>query len=120
MILQRYLELCSEKGVAPSTVATILGYGKSAFTRWKDIASSNNGVVSLRSEMLLKIADYFNVTTDYLCGRSEKRTDSESPMKYLASSPYKMILLDEAEGMTDKSLEQVIRMMRVIKGMQDK
>ena len=119
MLYSRYLELCKENGIAPSTLATQLGFSKNAYSRWKDSAEENGGIVSLRSETLLKIADYFNVSIDYLCGRSEKRSEVSTIVAELTSNPRKMLLLDEMDGMTDKSLEQVIRIMRTIKGMQD-
>lgn len=119
MLYSRYLELCKEKGIAPSALAIQLGYSKNAYSRWKDSAEESGGIVSLRSDTLLKIADYFGVSTDYLCGRSERRSETSALVAELTSNPRKMLLLDEMEGMTDKSLEQVIRIMRTIKGMQD-
>jgi hypothetical protein len=119
MLYSRYLELCKEKKKAPSSVAKELGYSKNAFTRWKDSAEQSGGVVSLRSEMLIKIADYFCVTLDYLCGRTDIRTEKLSVLDELSNSPRKMLLLDETDGMTDKSMEQLIRLARAIKGMQD-
>jgi transcriptional regulator with XRE-family HTH domain len=119
MLYSRYLELCKENGIAPSTLAIQLGYSKNAYSRWKDSAEESGGIVSLRSDTLLKIADYFGVSTDYLCGRSERRSEFSPIIAELTSNPRKMLLLDEMEGMTDKSLEQVIRIMRTIKGMQD-
>ena len=118
MLYERYLELCKEKNEAPSTVATKFGYSKNAYTRWKETAIENDGIISLRSDMLLKIAEYFEVSIDYLCGRTDERLQTDFK-DILLDNPRKMLLLDEAEGMTDKSLEQVIRMMRLIKGMQD-
>ena len=119
MLYSRYLALCKERKESPSSVAIKLGYSKNAYSKWKDSAEENGGIVSLRSETLLKIADYFSVSTDYLCGRSEKRSEVSTIVAELTSNPRKMLLLDEMDGMTDKSLEQVIRIMRTIKGMQD-
>lgn len=36
MLYCRYLELCKENGIAPSTLAIQLGYSKNAYSRWKD------------------------------------------------------------------------------------
>ena len=49
----------------------------------------------------------------------EPNEQMPTAVQELVNSPYKLLLLDEMEGMTDKSLEQVIRIMRTIKGMQD-
>ena len=48
--------------------AKILGVTKQCVSNWEN----DNVVPSI--EMLCKIADYFNVSTDYLLGRSEKRS----------------------------------------------
>lgn len=118
MVYSRFLELCAEKKQAPSSVATTLGFSKNAFSRWKETAEENNGFASLRADTLMKLADYFDVSTDYLCGKSDRR-DQSSIASELARNPRKMLLFDETEGLSDKSLEQVIRMVRMIKGLQD-
>ena len=118
MLYSRFLELCAEKKIAPSTLATSLGFSRNAFSRWKETAEENNGFSSLRADTLMKLADYFGVSTDYLCGKSDRR-DQSSIASELASNPRKMLLFDETEGLSDKSLEQVIRMVRMIKGLQD-
>lgn len=118
MNYERFLALCKELGTTPTAVVLQLGYERSSVTRWKMSASENNGFCSVNSSILLRIAKFFNVTTDYLLGLSDERRPAASTSDLL-DSPRKLLLLDEAEGMTDKSLEQVIRMMRVIKGMQD-
>ena len=117
MNYERFVELCNERNVSPTRVVLELGYERSSITRWKASSVANNGMCSLNSSMLLRIAEYFDVSTDYLLGvTNEKKPTSNLS---LLDNPRKMLLLDEAEGLTDKSLEQVIRMMRVIKGMQD-
>lgn len=60
MFYDIYVSLCKEKGLKPSTVAEELGINKSNVSNWK-----NNGYTP-RGNALNKIADYFNVSTDYL------------------------------------------------------
>ena len=55
--------LCKEKNIKPSQLATYINVTPSAITGWKK-GSPPNG------ERLLAIADYFGVSTDYLLGRS--------------------------------------------------
>lgn len=120
MILERYLSLCKARGEFPSAVAAECGYDKSALTNWKKQAAENGGVCSVYSYRLRNIAEHLGTTSDYLLGLTDEPNDQMPPaVQELVNSPYKMLLLDEMEGMTDKSLEQVIRIMRTIKGMQD-
>jgi hypothetical protein len=117
MVLQRFLDLCDERNEYPTKVATIAGYDKSILTSWKKVASENDGICNVSSSRLRTIAEHLGTTSDYLLGiTNEKKPFSVSD---IIDNPRKMLLLDESDGMTDKSLEQIIRMMRVIKGMQD-
>lgn len=117
MNYQRFLGLCNERGKSPTAVVLELGYERSSITRWKKQQEENNGMCSLNSAMLVRIAEYFDVSTDYLLGLSEERKP-KSPLS-IFNNPRNMLLLDETEGMTDRSFEQVIRMIRLIKEMQD-
>ncbi len=120
MILDRYLNLCKDRGEYPSTVAAECGYDKSALTNWKKQAAENDGVCSVYSYRLRKIAEHLGTTSDYLLGLTDDPNEqTPAAVQELVKNPYKMLLLDEMEGMSDKSLEQVIRIMRTIKGMQE-
>ena len=72
---KRYCELCSQKGTSPNAVASQLGFSNATCTKWK-----NGSVPSSKS--LAKIAEYFNVSADYLLGNETKeeqldKTDQE-------------------------------------------
>lgn len=55
-----YCKLRNEKGVKDADVAKATGITKSTFSDWK------NGRSKPKDEKLLKIAEYFDVTLDYL------------------------------------------------------
>lgn len=55
-----YCKLRDEKGVKDADVAKATGITKSTFSDWK------NGRSKPKDEKLLKIAEYFEVTLDYL------------------------------------------------------
>ena len=57
--------LCDRNNISASTLAKTIGISRSAFTELKTGRSK-----SLSSDIICKIADYFNVTTDYILGRS--------------------------------------------------
>lgn len=117
MVLERFEKLCEDKGEYPTRVIAMAGYDKSALTNWRKVASENNGICNVSSSRLAIIAEHLDTTADYLLGMTNEKKPTN--VSALIDNPRKMLLLDEAEGMSDKSLEQVIRMMRVIKGMQD-
>lgn len=62
MFWTRFIELCNKAGKSPNAVAAACGVKSSGtVTGWR------NGSVP-RTPVLHKMADYFNVTTDYLLG----------------------------------------------------
>ena len=62
---ETYEKLCSNIGKKPTQVGRELSISPASVTQWK------NGSIP-GGEKLVQIADYFNVTTDYLLGRTEE------------------------------------------------
>lgn len=65
MFFIRLQELCTAKGITITKLALTLGISRSNVTNWK------NGSVP-KSDKIQEIANYFNVSTDYLLGNEEK------------------------------------------------
>ena len=65
MFWEVYNNLCKEHRKAPTAVLVDLGLSKGSIAKWKE------GAVP-RGTTLLKIADYFGVTPDYLLGKEQK------------------------------------------------
>ena len=59
-----FTKLCNEKGESPTSVCLKVGLSNSAYTAWNDHSVP-------RLSTLIKIADYFGVSTDYLLGREQ-------------------------------------------------
>ena len=59
-----YCKECSKIDKKPNKVASELGLSAATTTKWKSGTIPNG-------ETLVKIADYFNVSVDYLLGREE-------------------------------------------------
>lgn len=68
--IERLNLLCKEKGISISKMIKDLSLAHGNVTNW------NKGAVP-KGETLNKIADYFNVSTDYLLGKTEKRKAPE-------------------------------------------
>ena len=68
---ENYVRLCNSVGKSPSAVAIELKLGKPSVSRWK---SGTNP----RTATLLKIADYFGVTVEYLKGEEAKKDPAET------------------------------------------
>lgn len=61
MVIDRIRDLCLKKGISIPKLEEALGFGAGTITRWK---KSEPGV-----DKILKVANFFNVTTDYLLGK---------------------------------------------------
>ena len=95
-----FCTLCSEHNTSPNGVAKELNLSSGSVTSWK------NGRVP-HHQTLLKIADFFGVTTDYLLGREEttahkEQSLSKEELKYLRlieilTDDEKQKLIDYAE-----------------------
>lgn len=59
-------QLRIDNNLTHETLAKALGYSKSIISFWENDQKRPN------SEALLKIADYFNVSTDFLLGREDE------------------------------------------------
>lgn len=62
MFWENFLRLCNGKEISPNALAVALKIPSGSITNWK------NGMVP-RQATLLRIADYFGVTVDYLLGK---------------------------------------------------
>ena len=71
MFYDRYCELCQQKGVSPSRAAIEMGINKGTVSVWK-----NKGTHP-QAAQLQKIADYFDVTVDYLLGMERDIFDGQ-------------------------------------------
>ena len=65
MLAERLKECRKHKGVTQKEVAEYLNMAVNAYQRYELSTREPN------NETLLKLADYFDVTTDYLLGRSD-------------------------------------------------
>ncbi|MEC1052538.1 helix-turn-helix transcriptional regulator [Bacillus pumilus] len=68
-LVKRIKGLCDEKKVTFAEVERQIGISNGQIRRWDN--------VSPKSETLQKVADYFDVSTDYLLGRTEVKRSIE-------------------------------------------
>lgn len=90
VLFDRIKQLSSSKGVSLKKIATDLGFGENTIYKWK--------TQSPKGEYLDKVADYFDVSVDYLLGRTNTpqftRRDERDVQK---------ILTDMTEGLSNDS-----------------
>ena len=74
MFYDVYCALCEKNGLTPSGAASKIGFNRASVTVWKNTGKAP------KQELLLKIADFFGVTTDYLLtGDENKKAPTLTP-----------------------------------------
>lgn len=77
MFTERFNELLKSRSINAVTLAKELGVPKSIVYEWK------SGVRDPSLENMLRIADYFGVSLEYLTGREDQETDIEKELLVL-------------------------------------
>lgn len=97
---KRIKELRENKGVRQEDIADIFGFGKSTISLWE------SGKNEPDYEVVVKLAEYFGVTTDYLLGHESliKIEFKEGEGAYTASQIEK--LLDDAKQALDAAVQE--------------
>ena len=106
-----FKKLCEKNGVSSADVARATGVAKATLSEWK------KGTYRPKADKLQKIADYFNVTLDYLMtGQHPEQTSTSGKSYYfsdetakkaqaLFAKPGLRILFDAAEDATPEELQ---------------
>lgn len=77
-VFDNFVRLCEQKGVKPSRALTEAGVPKSAYSYWRTEASSGNDAKPT-NQNAVKLAQYFNVTVDYLLTGNQKENPPQQP-----------------------------------------
>jgi len=78
VFFDNFVRLCEQKGVKPSRALTEAGVPKSAYSYWRAEAGSGNDAKPT-NQNAVKLAQYFNVTVDYLLTGIQKENPSQQP-----------------------------------------
>lgn len=78
MFYDNFVRLCEQKGVKPSRALTEAGVPKSAYSYWRTEAGTGNDAKPT-NQNAVKLAQYFNVTVDYLLTGSQKENPPQQP-----------------------------------------
>ena len=70
MVLQHLKDIREDNDVRQSTLAKYLVVSQNTYSQYE------NGIISISPEMLVKLADYFHVSVDFLLGRTNNKFDN--------------------------------------------
>ena len=95
----RFKQLCKERHVTQKQALEEMGFHRNAAQRWSDGNPS--------TDALLKIAEYFGMTTDDVLGVETKKTASQTG----SGNDYDDFELFEAIKQADEQTKEVIRLL---------
>lgn len=98
IFLQRTLGLIDSTGLTKNKLLTDTGINKNAFVDWERRGTSPSG------EIVVRIADYFHVSTDYLLGR----TDDPRPVGEEGPDPLRSTLLRNFDQLNQEGQEKLV------------
>lgn len=67
MYLRRLRDMREDSDLTQASVASMLGIAQTVYSRYE------RGFQTIPLEHLIKLADYYNVSIDYLAGRTNKK-----------------------------------------------
>lgn len=133
MFSKRLKELRNQKGIYQKELAEVLGVSRPTITQYEQ------GKRNPDTDMLNKIADYFEVSVDYLLGRTNKKNEmaklekiapkgtlellNEEELEFLleiANDNQRQVLLRESRGLTDSDLAKAIKIIKAFAEEEDK
>ena len=117
MFYDRFKQLCENRGVSCNKAALEIGLSNATPTKWKKTGATPVG------ETLNRIAAYFNVSTDYLLGKTEnapaevgKRAEDSDVLDDVDVAFYgEYRELDEEQKQTVRDMVRVMRERRTKK-----
>ena len=105
MFWENFLKLCNKNNESPNNVCNKLKLSNATATKWK------NGSVP-RNTTLLKIAEYFGVTVEYLLGETDIK---EKPSELTEDDELVAEFAELINGLTDDQMKSVFDYIQFIK-----
>lgn len=102
VLYQRIKELCKRKGISITKLESELGFGNSSIKKWGRISSPS-------VDKIIKVASYFDVSVDYLLGR----TDIEGSISEVIGDEDIISFQRAKQKMTPKDKERMMQMLKL-------
>ena len=102
MFWERFAALCKQSNTSPNTVCKELGKSNATATHWK------NGSIP-KGDILSEIAQYFNVSVDYLLGRTD---EPRQPSLDEQLEGVEFALYGEVKDLTEEQKQDILDFVR--------
>lgn len=112
MFALRLKELREKNNLSQKAFALKMGISQSTVGMWE------SGKREPNFNMIEQVANYFNVSVDYLLGRTEeKNTDEKDDITFDA---FTFAMYDEAQHLTEEDKQALLQMARLLKSKTEK
>ncbi len=101
-LYERIKELCQTKGISIAKLESELGFGNCSIKKWERISSPS-------IDKIIKIATYFDVSVDYLLGR----TDIKGSVSEVLGDEDVISFQRARQNMTPQDRERMMNMLKV-------
>ena len=101
MFFDIFYDLCKKKGISCKKAAEDIGLSNSITTKWKKTGATPGG------DTLNRIANYFDVSTDYLLGKENKKAPTEDGERSVSDDDIKFALFGGDGEITDAMYDEV-------------
>ena len=105
----RIKQLRENRGLIQEILASELGITQQMLSKYE------RDVLCIKVDVLKKIAEYFNVTTDYLLGVSEVKRDLQGQMKVNKTLDTYYDLIEIYKGLDEYDQEMIWSIMQTVK-----
>ena len=102
IVYERIKRLCAKKGITIAKLESDLGFGNASIKKWERMSSPS-------IDKVVKVATYFDVSIDYLMGRS----DIEISMSELVGDEDIISFQRARERMSPKDREKMMAMLKL-------
>lgn len=112
----RIKQLRENRGLIQEILASELGITQQMLSKYeRDVLCIKVDVLCIKVDVLKRIAEYFNVTTDYLLGVSEVKRDLQGQMKVNKTLDTYYDLIEIYKGLDEYDQEMVWSIMQTVK-----
>ena len=106
---KRLKRLRNEKKLTQSELGKIINVSKVS------ISGYESGDRTPDTDNLRRLADYFEVTSDYLLGREDKRIESmDEELERILKDPQTNLMFNDWQGMDEEQRQEALRMIKFI------
>lgn len=106
MFADKLKELRNKEGISQSALGKALNMSQQGIAKWETGSTSPN------PEMLRKIADYFNVSVDYLLGNTDIKKDPSEDEDKITFDDFTWAMNEEAHELTEEEKEKLLELAR--------